>query len=108
VPDSSPNKGKRQIAKLTKKQLGFAIGQNILAQLSNIATSVRQILEKGTDPATKQPLSCAVEDIKRSYSTEQLIAIEDFYTTFAVDERDAQPGSPPSAAPPVKTRRARK
>jgi hypothetical protein len=84
----------RQIAKLTKKQLGFAIGQNILGQLATIASGIRQILEKGTDPATKQPLRCAPEDIKRSFSLEQLTAVEDFYTTFAVDERDARPDSP--------------
>lgn len=74
----------RQVAKLTKKQLGFKIGQNILSQLSDFANGIRQILEKGTDPATKKPLHCAPDDIKRSFSIEQLTAVEDFYTTFAV------------------------
>jgi hypothetical protein len=79
-------KAGRQIAKLTKKQQGFAIGQNILGQLANFATGIRQILEKGIDPATKQPLRCAPDDIKRSFSLEQLTAVEDFYTTFGVSE----------------------
>lgn len=81
--------GRRQVSVLTKKQFGFAVGQNILGQLANIATSIRQILEKGTDPATKQPLRCSPDDIKRSFSLEQLTAVEDFYTTFAVEPEPA-------------------
>lgn len=83
---AKPSTGKaRQVAKLTKKQLGFSIGQNILGQLANTAAGIREIVEKGIDPATKQPLRCSSDDIKRSWSTEQLIAVEDFYTTFFIE-----------------------
>lgn len=98
------SRGKRQIAKLTKKQLGFEIGRNVLNQISLLANGVRDIIEKGraADPRTGQPktIECSPQDIKRSWSTEQLVGVEDFVSNWST-EPEPEP-KPQKKKKPVK------
>jgi len=80
--------GRKQIAKLTKRQLGAQIGQNVLRQISDLANGIRDLLKgKVNDGRTSQPikLECSVEDIRRSWSTEQHSAIEEFISIWSID-----------------------
>lgn len=95
-------KGKRQIAKMTRRQLGFEIGRNVLNQISQVANSLRDLVEKGraVDSRNGQPveLRCAPADIKRSWSPEQLAAVEEFVATWSIE-----PEPPPK--PPVEPKK---
>lgn len=92
-----PQKGKKQVAQLTNRQLGAEIFHNLLRQVSNLAGGVRDIFEKGraVDQRTQQPvkLRCSVDDIKRAGSPEQLGAIEELISVWA-------PLEEPPPAPP--------
>lgn len=102
---------KRQIAKLSKRQIGFQIGQNVLSQISNLANGVRLLLEKGrgVDQRTGQesPLNCAPADIKRSLTPEQLSAVEEFIGTWALDA-EPEPKVPKAAAAPPAQKKKKK
>lgn len=82
---STAAKGKRQIAKLSKRQLGMEIGRNILARLSDMAAGVSRIVEKGIDPATGKTLSCSPDDVRRYWTPEQTAAIDEFIANFLVE-----------------------
>ena len=97
-------KQKRQIAKLSKRQLGFEIGRRVLNQISNIANGVRDLIEKGkaVDSRTGQPteLRCAPADIKSSWTPEQLGAVEEFVSVWALEPEP--PPAPPAPPKPEK------
>jgi beta-lactamase class A len=99
MANTQPSVGKkRQVAKLTKRQLGYEIGRNVLNQIANIANGVRDLVEKGRaiDQRTGQPieLRCAPADITRSWSPEQHAAVEEFIATWAIEPEP--PPKPPS------------
>jgi hypothetical protein len=83
--------------KKTKRQIGYAYGSNILGQIANLATGVRQLIEKGVgsdprDPSgrTQIKIECAPEDIKKSWSPEQLAEVERFISVWS-EELPSEP-----------------
>jgi hypothetical protein len=103
-------KGKRQVATLTKRQLGYEIGRGVLNQISNLANGVRDLVEKGkaVDSRTGQTteLRCAPADIKRSWSPEQLGAVEEFISVWAIEPEP--PPKPPAAPKPPREKKPKK
>jgi hypothetical protein len=92
-------KPKKQIAKPTKKQLGFQFGQQILGKITDIANGVRDVIEKGRAldirTGASVDIGCAPDDVLRSLSLDQKIAIEDFVATWAIEPEPAP--KPPTA-----------
>lgn len=104
---------KRQIAKLSKRQLGFQIGRGVLDQISNLANGVRDLVEKGkaVDSRTGQAteLRCAPADIKSSWTPEQLGAVEEFISVWSLSpEEPPSPPKPPAPPKPEKQPRKKK
>lgn len=81
--------GKRQIAKLTNKQLGNEIARNILTDLSNRANGIRALLKerKGVDMATQQVVTirCTPDDVRHGWTPDQWNAIEHFLADFCTE-----------------------
>lgn len=104
---AEPTKGKRQVAKLSKRQLAYEIGRNVLTQISNLANGVRDLVEKGkaVDQRTGQPmdLRCTPDDIRRYWTPEQSSAIDEFIANFAIEPE--LPPAPP--APPGRKRKGK-
>lgn len=88
-------KAKRQIAKPTKRQTGFAIAQNILGQISQLAGGVRGVMQKGQGmdirTGAEQPIGCAPSDVRHALSPEQSAAIDEFIATWAPEEVKPEP-----------------
>jgi hypothetical protein len=101
--------GRRQIAKPSRRQLGFAIGRNVLDQLSNLAKGISDLVEKGiaADPRTGQPITlrCTPADIKASWTPEQLGAVEEFVSNFLLDPEPSAPPPAPQNPPGKKNRK---
>lgn len=103
-------KGRRQIARPSKRQLGFEIGRNLLNQISNIANGVRDLVDKGQSVDSRtgrsSTLPCSPADIKSSWTPEQLGAVEEFISTWVLDPEPPPappaPPQPPSAPKPPK------
>jgi hypothetical protein len=102
-------RGKRQLGKLTKRQLGFVIGQNILARISEIANGVRDIVDKGQsiDQRTGQrvPLQCSPEDVRKSWSPDQQAGVDEFISNWATEPEPPPAPVPPAAADPKPKRK---
>jgi hypothetical protein len=97
---TSGSRGKKQIAKLTKKQLGANFAQNVLLRISDLAGGVRDLVFKGKAVDNRGQMiavSCAPDDIQRGLSTEQLVAVEDFVSVWAPPEPE-KPGPEPKPA----------
>ncbi len=101
----------RQIAKQTKRQIGFTIGQNILQQISNLANGVRDAIHKGrvVDTRNGQPvqMGCTPADVKRSLSPEQEAGVEEFIASWAT-EPESPPQQPKPVSPPKRPRTQKK
>jgi hypothetical protein len=89
MPTPTP-KGKRQVAALSKRQLGGEIGRNVLKHLSETANNISLIADKGTDPATQKPMRCSADDVRRYWTPEQSAAIDEFIANFAVEPEAAE------------------
>lgn len=83
-------KTKRQMARPTKRQQGFAIAQNVLGQISQLAAGVRNVMQKGqgVDMRTgkPQPIGCAPADVRYAFSPEQSVEVDKFIATWAPEE----------------------
>lgn len=92
-------KGKKQIAKLSKRQQGSNFSQQILQLISNLASNVRDAIEKGliTDPrGNKMPMPCSTKDLLSGFTPEQLGAVEEFISVWYVEPDPLlQPPAPP-------------
>lgn len=102
-------KGKKQIAKPSKRQQGFDLGSQIRQLISSLAADVYDAVEKGlvTLPhpsgnpklAAKIPAPCSSADIKASFTPEQLGAVEEFISVWLI-EPELPPKMPEPPKPP--------
>jgi hypothetical protein len=91
-------RGKKQIAKLSKRQQGYAIGQQVLGLISNLAKDIRAVMERGVGKhavtGEEVPLPCSVADVKASLTPDQLGAVEEFISTWYVEPEKPEQKAP--------------
>lgn len=111
MPPNISRNGKKQISRPTHRQLGFLLGQNVLNRITQTATMLRDLVEKGRGQDERGmpiKIECKPSDIKSSWSPDQLGAYEEFISIWATEpEPPPIPPRPPPTAPKV-ARAARK